>query len=86
MEARLTSALQSVDLIDPYVHLVEGKPADVVANVADGEKVDLVVLGTVARLGILGHLIGNTAEDVLRKLHCGVVAIKPAGFESPIKP
>lgn len=86
VEARLTSALQSVDLIDPYVHLVEGKPADVVANVADGEKVDLVVLGTVARLGILGHLIGNTAEDVLRKLHCGVVAIKPAGFESPIKP
>jgi len=46
---------------------------------------DLVVMGTVARTGIAGWLIGNTAEAILEQLQCSVLAVKPHGFVSPVK-
>jgi nucleotide-binding universal stress UspA family protein len=49
------------------------------------EGVDVLVMGTVARGGIPGMLIGNTAERVLRKLPCSVLTVKPDGFESPVR-
>ena len=32
-----------------------------------------------------GISIGNTAERVLRKLPCSVLAVKPDGFVSPVR-
>jgi universal stress protein E len=46
---------------------------------------DLVVMGTVARAGIAGMLIGNTAERVLRKLRCSVLIVKPDRSVSPVR-
>ncbi len=45
---------------------------------------DLVVMGTVARTGIMGLLIGNTAETILDQLDCSVLAVKPEGFLTPV--
>ncbi len=61
-----------------------GEPEDVIPEFVVAEGVDLVVMGTVARSGISGLLIGNTAERVLRKLPCSVLAVKPDGFVSPV--
>ena len=47
--------------------------------------VDLLVLGTVARRGISGFFLGNTAEIILSKVECSVLAVKPVGFVSPVK-
>jgi nucleotide-binding universal stress UspA family protein len=47
--------------------------------------VDLVVMGTVARTGIAGLFIGNTAETILEQLQCSVLAVNPLGFVSPLK-
>ena len=41
-------------------------------------------MGTVARSGIPGFLIGNTAEDIVQKLTCSLVALKPNDFVSPV--
>ena len=41
-------------------------------------------MGTIARTGLPGVLIGNTAEKVLDDVHCSVVAVKPPGFVSPL--
>ena len=41
-------------------------------------------MGTVARTGIPGLLIGNTAESVLSQVGCSVIAVKPDGFVSPV--
>ena len=49
-----------------------------------GEAIDLLVLGTVARTGIAGYVIGNTAEAVLSQVTCSVLAVKPEGFVSPV--
>ena len=46
--------------------------------------VGLLVMATVARGGIAGLLIGNTAERLLPQIPCSVLAVKPAGFECPL--
>jgi nucleotide-binding universal stress UspA family protein len=45
---------------------------------------DLIIMGTVARTGIPGFLMGNTAETILNRIECSVLAIKPAGFVTPV--
>jgi len=46
--------------------------------------VDLLVMGTMARAGIPGVFIGNTAERLASSVHCSLLAIKPANFDCPI--
>jgi len=44
------------------------------------------VMGTVGRVGLPGLLIGNTAETILGRVGCAVLAIKPEGFQTPVEP
>jgi nucleotide-binding universal stress UspA family protein len=71
---------------DTAVELVKGEPDDVIQRYVEERGIDLVVMGTVARTGITGLLIGNTAERVLQGLRVSVLATKPAGFISPVEP
>lgn len=65
-------------------HVVPGIPGRDLPRIADTVEADLLVMGTVARTGIAGVIVGNTAEVILSQLNCSVLAIKPKGFESPI--
>ncbi len=67
-------------------HLVKGDPSHAITAFAEKMKVDLIVMGTVGRTGIPGFFIGNTAETVLNHVNCSVLAVKPAGFVSPVSP
>lgn len=72
--------------IDPHCcHVEEGMPEQVVAKKAHELDAELVVIGTVGRVGLSAAFIGNTAEHVIDTLHCDVLAVKPDGFESPIQ-
>jgi nucleotide-binding universal stress UspA family protein len=66
------------------VHLIKGQPADVISEYAKTHDIDLIVMGTVVRTGIPGFLIGNTAETVLQRVDCSVLAVKPDGFVTPV--
>lgn len=68
----------------PQPHLIYGDARSVIPDRAQHLGADLVVMGTVARSGIPGFLIGNTAEEILDQLDCSVLAIKPEGFVSPV--
>lgn len=59
--------------------LVQGHARRVVAEECRRRDVDLLVLGTVARRGVLGFLIGNTAEELLDRIGCSVMAVRPGG-------
>jgi nucleotide-binding universal stress UspA family protein len=65
------------------IHL-PGAPEDVIPAFAAEQALDLLVMGTVARTGVAGFFIGNTAERVLRNLPCSVLAVKPDGFVCPV--
>ncbi|MCF3098868.1 universal stress protein UspA [Aeromonas australiensis] len=72
------------DFLSPSTHLIQGPPDLEIPRMATRLNADLVVMGTVARSGVTGVIIGNTAESVLSQLHCSVFAIKPQGFISPL--
>jgi nucleotide-binding universal stress UspA family protein len=76
---------EAYDYLSPGFHLPEGPAKNVIAPLAEGLGADLVVMGTVARTGISGLIIGNTAEAILDQLECSVLAIKPPGFNTPVK-
>jgi universal stress protein E len=65
-------------------HIKEGLPEDVIQSLALQLDAELVVLGTIGRTGISAALIGNTAEHVIDRLNCDVLAIKPEGYISPL--
>lgn len=45
---------------------------------------DMLVMGTVARTGLSGFIIGNSAETILNRVRCSVMTVKPPGFVSPV--
>lgn len=67
----------SFNYVSPQTHLVQGTPDHELPKFADSLNADLMVMGTVARTGVVGFIIGNTAEAVLPQLQCSVLAIKP---------
>lgn len=67
------------------IHLIEGETSEVIQKVMTELAVDILVMGTVARSGVPGLLIGNKAEKVLTQVDCTVLAVKPDGFVSPVK-
>ncbi len=79
-ERKLASLLEGYDEFNAEQHLVKGKPEVAIDMFIRKHEVDLVVMGTVARTGIPGFFIGNTAEKVLGSLDCSVLTLKPEGF------
>ena len=65
-------------------HVEQGLPEQVIPDLAKRLDAELVVLGTKGRTGFSAALLGNTAEHVLERLNCDVLAIKPADFKSPV--
>jgi universal stress protein E len=65
------------------LELRRGDVEDVLAEFVLSEGIDLVVVGTVGRTGITRRLVGNTAERVLQRVPCSVLAVKPDEFLSP---
>jgi nucleotide-binding universal stress UspA family protein len=72
------------DYVSPHFHVMKGDAKHAVPAIAQELDIDLVVMGTVARAGIAGFFMGNTAETILNQLDCSVLTIKPPGFVSPV--
>lgn len=67
-------------------HLARGAPERVIAEKSRELRAEVVVMGTVARTGLSGVFIGNTAENIINSLDRPVLAVKPEGFASPLAP
>lgn len=67
------------------IHMVSGDPREALPRLVRRLGIGLIVMGTVARSGIPGLLIGNTAESILTQIDCSVLAVKPEGFVTPVK-
>ena len=75
---------EAMQLIKRHEHMLDGTPRRSVPKLARMIDADLVVMGSVARTGIKGLLIGNTAESILNQLDCSVWVVKPPGFATPV--
>ena len=74
----------ALDYLEPKLHLVKGWARKEIPALAKQIEADLVIMGTVARTGVPGFIMGNTAETILNQVDCSVLAIKPLGFVTPV--
>ncbi|MGE0759903.1 MAG: universal stress protein [Pirellulaceae bacterium] len=76
----LRRMLDEVKPTDPsvaYEHrLLTGDPAATIVRLAEEEGVDMIVLGTHGRTGILRMLMGSVAEAIVRRAKCPVLTYK----------
>ncbi len=62
--------------IDPdRVHIQRGQAADVVSSTARDLRVDVLVMGTVARQGVAAMVLGNTAEQIIDKVDMDILVV-----------
>jgi universal stress protein E len=80
----LTSLTERFQVEPERVHLLAGSVTDVLPHFAGDRAAALVVMGAVSRSRIEHAIIGSTAENVLDRLPCDVLVIKPKGYISPV--
>lgn len=84
-DAHIQAQLAAADLPHPaQIHFVIEPPDIAIMNRIEQYDIDLIVMGTVGRTGIPGFITGNTAERLLPRIPCSLLAVKPSGFESPV--
>jgi universal stress protein E len=74
----------ALDYLKPQTHLLKGWARKEIPALAKRIEADLIVMGTVARTGVPGFIMGNTAETILNQIDCSVLALKPPGFVTPV--
>lgn len=67
------------------VHVGKGAPSTVIREAVAHLDPDLLVMGMISRGGLAGLLVGSTAERLLDRLDCSILAIKPEDFVSPVR-
>lgn len=67
------------------VRLLQGDPRRVLPGLVERERFDVLVIGSLGRVGVAGLLIGDTAESMIRSVRCSVLALKPPGFICPVR-
>lgn len=70
------------DSFQPNIHVVQGNAETVIPQVVKEFSAELLCLGTASRTGIQGMLIGNTSEEILDKVDCTVMVLKPENFDN----
>jgi universal stress protein E len=68
--------ITELDLDVAECHVLEGKPAIVIPKLANDLAATLTVVGTAARSGLKKLLLGNTAEDIIGRLHGDIVTVR----------
>ncbi len=84
--ARLSKVLRASRLgrlSRAHRHLVARHPVDAIPVIVARHKIEIVAMG-LARAGLKGLFIGNTAERLLDDLPCDMLIVKPPGFVSPV--
>lgn len=75
---------EAYNYLSPRLYLRQGNACREIPALAREIDADLVVMGTVARTGLAGFFMGNTAETILNQIGCSILAIKPPNFTTPV--
>ena len=67
------------------IHYPKGEPGKAIPALADEIGADLVIMGSAARRGLEGFLIGSVAETILNHMRRSAIVVKRPGFISPVR-
>lgn len=81
-QENLDRLLERFDLkgLDVKAHLIKGEAGNLIPQLVEKEKIDLVIVGTHSRHGVAGFFIGNTSEKIMHHVECSVITVKPDQF------
>jgi universal stress protein E len=82
---RLEKLLDGYPVLEQNVHLKTGYAAQLLPEVADDIGAGVVVMGSIKRTPLQRVLVGSTTEQVLDKLPCDLLVVKPEWFECPVQ-
>jgi nucleotide-binding universal stress UspA family protein len=79
LESRLAEAAREAEKsgLDVSIRVSTGTPERVIAEAAEEEGADCVVMGTHGRTGLPHVVLGSVAERVVRDLPCPTVTVRP---------
>jgi nucleotide-binding universal stress UspA family protein len=83
-QAALDALLMNIHIPSEHRHILPGPPADAIVRQATELNASIVVMGSIARSGVSGLFIGNTAEKILTRLPCDLLLLKPDEFRDAI--
>jgi universal stress protein E len=63
-------------------HIHQGSTRQLLLTLTEQLRADAVIMGAISRSGLKGLFLGNTAEDVLDRLPCDLIIVKPDGFKA----
>jgi nucleotide-binding universal stress UspA family protein len=63
--------------IDVKFLVHRGNPPELIVQMADQERVDMIVMGTHGLSGWRKLMVGSVAQDVMRHASCPVVTVRP---------
>jgi nucleotide-binding universal stress UspA family protein len=66
-----------VEELQPDFAMLLGDPAEEIVRYAHEHEVDLIVMGTHGREGVMRMVIGSVAETVVRRAPCPVLTVHP---------
>ena len=83
-ENRVNGLLGDFEVSSDNVHIMAGDPADLLPELASELDASVVVMGAIARNPLKRLFIGSTSEEVMDKLPCDLMIVKPAWFTSSL--
>ena len=76
----VTALVSEYNVAPENIHLELGGPAQVLPIAAARVHADVMTMGAIARSGLKRIFVGSTAEDVLERLPCDALIVKPPHF------
>lgn len=76
MLPRLKEMVAEFGIPERNLHTPRGKPGTAMAGLAKQLRAELIVMGTAARRGVQGMVVGNTAERVLTEARCDLLTVR----------
>ncbi|MDG1996554.1 MAG: universal stress protein [Emcibacteraceae bacterium] len=67
--------LKETDTKQENIHVKKGGPRAIISEVAKEIDADIVVIGTLARKGVMAAMRGNKSERIIRELNCDVMVL-----------
>jgi universal stress protein A len=75
MQKQIKKVVNSRD-VEIISYVVKGTPYHEILKEQEDKKIDLIVIATHGRTGLIGHLLGSVAEKVVRHAKCPVFLVR----------
>lgn len=80
---QLGEQITAFGLAPTALRVAAGRPDTALPELVRAEHVDCLILGTVCRTGLAAFWLGNTAEDVMPRVDCDVLLLRPQDYFDP---